>query len=38
MLFFVWYDDTPKKLVVDKITEAIAAYVARSKHGQAWWS
>jgi hypothetical protein len=29
MLFFVWYDDTPKKPVVDKIKEAIAAYVAR---------
>jgi len=29
MLFFVWYDDTPKKLVVDKIQEAIAAYVTR---------
>jgi hypothetical protein len=29
MLFFVWYDDTPKKLVVDKIHEAIAAYVTR---------
>jgi hypothetical protein len=29
MLFFVWYDDTPKKPAVDKITEAIAAYVAR---------
>src|SRR3954464_3834331 len=29
MLFFVWYDDTPKKLVVDKIQEAIAAYMTR---------
>lgn len=29
MLYFVWYDDTPKKLVVDKLQEAIAAYVAR---------
>ena len=29
MLYFVWYDDSPKKLVGDKIEEAIAAYVAR---------
>ncbi|HEX2656432.1 MAG TPA: hypothetical protein VHN11_22655 [Xanthobacteraceae bacterium] len=29
MLYFVWFDDSPKKLVVDKIQEAIAAYVAR---------
>jgi hypothetical protein len=29
MLFFVWYDDTPKKLVEDKIKEAVAAYIAR---------
>jgi hypothetical protein len=29
MLFFVWYDDSPKKLVADKIEEAITAYVAR---------
>jgi hypothetical protein len=29
MLFFVWYDDIPTKPVVDKIKEAIAAYVAR---------
>jgi len=29
MLFFVWYDDTPKKPAPDKITEAITAYVAR---------
>ena len=31
MLFFVWYDDSPKKPVVDKIQEAIAAYVERFK-------
>jgi hypothetical protein len=29
MLYFVWYDDNPKKLVVEKIQEAIAAYVTR---------
>jgi hypothetical protein len=29
MLFFVWYDDTPKKPAADKIKEAIAAYVVR---------
>jgi hypothetical protein len=29
MLFFVWYDDTPKKLAGDKLQEAIAAYVLR---------
>jgi len=29
MLFFVWYDDSPKKLVADKIEDAITAYVAR---------
>lgn len=31
MVFFVWYDDTPKKPVVDKIQEAIAAYMERFK-------
>jgi hypothetical protein len=29
MLYFVWYDDSPKKLVVEKIQEAITAYVTR---------
>ena len=29
MLYFVWYDDSPKKLLVEKIQEAIAAYVTR---------
>ena len=29
MLFFVWYDDSPKKLTSDKLQEAIAAYVQR---------
>ena len=31
MLFFVWYDDSPKKPVVERIQEAIAAYVERFK-------
>jgi len=31
MLYFVWYDDTPKKPAVDKVQEAIAAYVERFK-------
>jgi hypothetical protein len=31
MQFFIWYDDTPKKPVVEKIQEAIAAYVKRFK-------
>lgn len=31
MLFFVWYDDSPKKLVADKIEEATLAYVERFK-------
>ena len=29
MPFFVWYDDTPKKLAGDKLREAIAAYTER---------
>jgi len=29
MLFLVWYDDSPKTLVVDKLQAAIAAYVER---------
>jgi hypothetical protein len=29
MLYFVWYDDSPKKPVAEKIQEAIAAYVIR---------
>jgi hypothetical protein len=29
MLFFVWYDDTPKKLTSDKLQEAIAAFAER---------
>ena len=29
MLYFVWFDDSPKKPVVEKIQEAIAAYVTR---------
>jgi hypothetical protein len=31
MLFFVWFDDRPKALIVDKIQAAIAAYVERFK-------
>lgn len=31
MLFFVWYDDRPKTLIVEKIQAAIAAYVERFK-------
>ncbi|MBK9714211.1 MAG: hypothetical protein IPO81_23330 [Kouleothrix sp.] len=29
MLYFVWYDDSPKKPTGDKLQEAIAAYVVR---------
>lgn len=29
MLFFVWFDDDPKKLTNDKLQDAIAAYVVR---------
>jgi hypothetical protein len=29
MLYFVWYDDSPKKPVAEKIQEAISAYVTR---------
>jgi hypothetical protein len=29
MLFFVWFDDSPKKLTNEKLQEAIAAYVER---------
>ena len=29
MLYFVWFDDSPKKPLVEKIQEAIAAYVTR---------
>ena len=29
MMFLVWYDDSPKKPIADKIQEAIAAYVTR---------
>jgi hypothetical protein len=29
MLFFVWFDDSPKKLTSEKLQEAIAAYVER---------
>ena len=29
MLFFVWFDDSPKKLTSEKLQEAIAAYVGR---------
>ena len=29
MLFFVWFDDSPKKLTSDKLQEAITAYVER---------
>lgn len=29
MLYFVWYDDTPKKLASEKLQEAIVAYTAR---------
>ena len=29
MVFFVWYDDSPKKLTADKLQDAIAAYVER---------
>jgi hypothetical protein len=31
MLFFVWYDDSPKKPALDKLQDAIAAYVERFK-------
>jgi hypothetical protein len=31
MLFFVWYDDRPKTLVVDKIQAAVTAYAERFK-------
>lgn len=31
MLYFVWYDDSPKKPAVDKLQEAIVAYVERFK-------
>jgi hypothetical protein len=33
MVFLVWYDDTPKKPVVDKIQEAITAYMQRFRTG-----
>ena len=29
MLFFVWFDDNPKKLTSDKLQEAIVAYNTR---------
>ena len=29
MLYFVWYDDTPKKLASETLAEAIAAYTVR---------
>jgi len=29
MFYFVWYDDSPKKPVAEKMQEAIAAYVTR---------
>jgi len=29
MLYFVWYDDSPKKPVAEKIQEAITAFVTR---------
>ncbi|MDZ4717762.1 MAG: hypothetical protein SH847_04780 [Roseiflexaceae bacterium] len=29
MLYLVWYDESPKKTVVEKIGEAVAAYSAR---------
>ncbi|MBC8162489.1 MAG: hypothetical protein H7Z42_14860 [Roseiflexaceae bacterium] len=28
-LFYVWYDDTPRKQTSDKIDEAITGYIAR---------
>jgi hypothetical protein len=31
MLYFVWYDDSSKKLTADKLQEAIAAYIERFK-------
>ncbi len=31
MQYFIWYDDTPKKPVVEKIDAAIAAYIERFK-------
>jgi len=31
MLFFVWFDDRPKTLIVDKIQAAITAYIERFK-------
>lgn len=30
-MFFVWYDDTPKKPSEDKLREGIAAYIERFK-------
>ena len=29
MFYFVWYDDSPKKPVAEKMQEAIAAYLTR---------
>ncbi len=29
MLFFVWFDDSPKKPTLEKLQDAIAAYVER---------
>lgn len=29
MLFFVWFDDSPKKLASEKLQDAIAAYTVR---------
>ena len=31
MFYFVWYDDSSKKLAADKLQEAIVAYVERFK-------
>lgn len=31
MLFFVWFDDNPKKLLLEKVQEAVGAYIQRFK-------
>lgn len=31
LLFFVWFDDNPKKLLLEKVQEAVGAYIQRFK-------
>ena len=38
MLFFVWFDDNPKKLASEKLQEAIAAYIVRFNTSPIWYS